>query len=121
MKKWLARIGMALLIIVMIAFIGLATWEPFTASPGKAPPKAAYSAEIIRDEWGVPHIHGKRDVDVAFGIATAHAEDDFSTLQDVVTMTRGRYGAIVGEDGAAVDFAYHLLGARETAERDYAK
>ncbi|MDX1704644.1 MAG: acylase, partial [Altererythrobacter ishigakiensis] len=33
--------------------------------------------------------------------------------------SRGRYGAIAGEDGAAVDFVYHLLDARGTAERHY--
>ncbi|WEK48100.1 MAG: acylase [Candidatus Andeanibacterium colombiense] len=121
MRKRLARIGIALLIVLLAAFIVLRTWEPFFATPGKAPPAAHYSAEIVRDEYGVPHIHGHRDADVAFGIAMAHAEDDFSTLQDVAAMTRGRYGANVGQDGAAVDFAYHLLGARETAERDYAK
>lgn len=32
-------------------------------------------------------------------------------------MTRRRYGAIAGTEGAGVDFAYHLLGARQTAER----
>ncbi|MEZ5969852.1 MAG: penicillin acylase family protein [Hyphomonas sp.] len=36
-----------------------------------------YDAEIIRDEFGVPHIRGARDRDAAFGLAYAHAEDDF--------------------------------------------
>lgn len=121
MRRWLGRIGAALLVILLVVFIALRTWEPLAADRGKAPPAGTYSAEIVRDEYGVPHIHGKRDVDVAFGIAMAHSEDDFSTLQDVVAMTRGRYGAIAGESGASVDFAYHLLGARATAERDYAK
>jgi len=78
-----------------------------------------YSAEIIRDEFGVPHIYGKRDADVAFGVAVAHAEDDFFTLQDVIAMAKGRYGAIAGQDGAAVDYVYHLLDARGVAERNY--
>ena len=57
--------------------------------------------------------------DVAYGVAVAHSEDDFSTLQDVIAMSRGRYGAIAGEEGAAFDYAYHLLDARGTAEREY--
>lgn len=119
MRKWLARIGWTLLVLLLAGFIALATWEPFAAQRGGAPPGRAYRAEIIRDEWGVPHIYGDRDVDVAFGIAWAHAEDDFATLQEVLAMTRGRYGAMIGADGAGVDFAYHLLDARATAEREY--
>jgi len=66
----------------------------------------------------VPHIYGRRDIDVAYGIARAHAEDDFFTLQDVLAMTRGRYGAIAGQAGAPIDYIYHLLGARTVAERE---
>ena len=32
---------------------------------------------IYRDSYGVPHVHGKTDRDVAYGLAWAHAEDDF--------------------------------------------
>ena len=31
MKKWLGRIGFALLVLVLATFIALATWEPFWA------------------------------------------------------------------------------------------
>jgi len=119
MRKWLVRGGFGLLALVTAGFIGLATWEPLVTLDGSPPPADNYSAEIIRDEFGVPHIYGKRDADVAFGVAIAHAEDDFTTLQDVIAMSRGRYGAIAGEDGAAIDYVYHLLDARGTAERHY--
>ncbi|SMQ62206.1 acyl-homoserine-lactone acylase [Altererythrobacter xiamenensis] len=120
MTKWLGRIGFALLVLVVGAFIALATWEPFFAREGQAPDTArSYTAEIIRDDYGVPHIYGESDADVAYGVAIAHSEDDFSTLQDVAAMARGRYGAIAGQDGAAIDYVYHLLDARGTAERHY--
>jgi acyl-homoserine-lactone acylase len=113
------RIGVGVVVALLLAFIALATWEPFAATPPPAPKGRAYTAEIIRDEFGVPHIYGRTDPDVAYGVAQAHAEDDFSTLQDVVAMARGRYGAIRGQEGAAIDFAYHLLDARRTAQRRY--
>ena len=120
MRTWFARTGFAVLTIVLVAVIILASWEPFSAKAGPAPDSdRAYEAEIVRGEFGVPHIYGKTDADVAFGVAIAHAEDDFFTLQDTVAMARGRYGAIAGEDGAAVDYVYHLLDARGTAEREY--
>ncbi|WP_421990279.1 penicillin acylase family protein [Qipengyuania sp.] len=120
MTKWLGRIGFALLVIVLVILVGLATWEPFFAKRDDvAQSSDSYTAEIIRDEFGVPHIYGERDRDVAYGVAIAHAEDDFSTLQDVIAMARGRYGAIAGQDGAAIDYVYHLLDARGTADRHY--
>ena len=119
-RSWLVQAGWSLLALVLVLFVALASWEPFFAEqPGPPPPAKAYTADISRDEFGVPHIHGRTDPDVAFGVAYAHAEDDFSTLQDVVAMTRGRYGAIAGQDGAGVDFAYHWLGARQTAHNHY--
>ncbi|WP_428027227.1 acylase [Altererythrobacter sp.] len=120
MRKWLARIGFTMLAVFLLAFIALATWEPFFAASARSPEgDRQYRAEISRDEYGVPHIHGKTDPDVAFGVAIAQAEDDFFTLQDVLAMARGRYGAIAGVNGAAVDYVYHLLDARSTAERHY--
>lgn len=113
------RAGLAVLGLLLIAFVALATWEPFAAPRFAPPPPRAYAAEIVRDEFGVPHIYGKTDADVAFGVAQAHAEDDFSTLQDVVAMARGRYGAVRGTEGAQVDYLYHLLDARGTAQRRY--
>lgn len=113
------RIGAGIVVVLLLAFVALATWEPFAAAPSAPPPSRAYRAEIVRDEFGVPHIYGRTDADVAYGVAQAHAEDDFATLQDVVAMSRGRYGAIAGEAGAQVDFMYHLLDARGTAQRRY--
>jgi acyl-homoserine-lactone acylase len=120
LKKWAVRIALTVVALVAATAIGLMTWEPLTARAGSAPPAHQYRAEIVRDEWGVPHIYGNTDADVAYGIARAHAEDDFFTLQDVIAMTRGRYGAIMGEEGAQFDFALALLDARGTAEREYA-
>ena len=113
------RIGFGLGLGVLLALVGLMVWEPFSASPGTPPPPHAYRVDITRDEFGVPHIHGATDADVTFGVGYAHAEDDFATLQDVLAMTRGRYGAIAGADGAKIDYALALLDARGTAQRHY--
>lgn len=115
MRRWL----LGTLAVVALFAGAAATWEPLVATAGKAPPKRSYDVEIVRDEFGVPHINGKTDADAAYGLAYAHAEDDFGTIEEVVAMTRGRYGALAGSDGAAVDYALHLIGARETAHRRY--
>lgn len=118
---WVKRGAFALVGVLVLAVAVLAMWEPFFASAANPSGKRIYSAEIIRDDFGVPHIYGKTDADTAYGVAIAHAEDDFFTLQDVVAMARGRYGAIAGEEGAKIDYAYHLIDARGTAEQEYPK
>ena len=85
MKKWFAHAGWLALGLVLTALIGLMTWEPFAAGRGAAPDSGRiYSAEIVRSEFGVPHIYGESDADVAYGVAIAHSQDDFFTLQDVI-------------------------------------
>ena len=50
--------------------------------------------QIMRDKWGVPHIYAPTDPQVSSGLAWAHAEDDFKTIQQVMIATKqlmGRY------------------------------
>jgi acyl-homoserine-lactone acylase len=114
MRKILTGLG---LIVVIVLIAGL-VWEPLSVAAQKGPPERKYDARIVRDEFGVPHIFGKTDADVAYGLAYAHAEDDFETLEQVMAMTRGRAGAVMGSDGAKIDYVGHLLGARKTAARE---
>ena len=55
-----------------------------------------FYAEIKRDEWGVPHIYGNRDSDVAFGLGYAHSQDDFRTIQDITIASRGKLSEYYG-------------------------
>jgi acyl-homoserine-lactone acylase len=116
MPRWL-KWSLGTVVVVAVA---LAVWEPFAATTVKAPQPRTYDVQIVRDKFGVPHIYGKTDADAAYGLAYAHAEDDFETIQQVIAMTRGRTGALIGADGAKVDYVQHLLGARETADASYA-
>ncbi len=106
-------------LLLAVALLGLAIWEPLTAATPQAPAFEPADVRIARDSFGVPHIFGKTDADVAYGVAYAHAEDDFSTLQEVLAMTRGRAGAMLGADGAKIDYAAALLDVRATTARDW--
>ena len=44
---------------------------------------------IARDRYGVPHIFAKTDPEVSYGLAWAHAEDDFESLQKVALPSKG--------------------------------
>ena len=118
MPKWLVRLIVVLAVLATIA-VGLASWDNLTAHGSVADPVRRHSVRIVRDTRGVPHIFGKTDADVAYGLAIAHAEDDFTNLEEVIAAVRGRGGAITGPDGAKIDFATALLGANQTAARHY--
>lgn len=115
----LRRIFLGFLLFVLLAAASLAIWEPLTATAPQAPTYKPGDVQIARDKFGVPHIFGKTDADVAYGVAYAHSEDDFATLQEVIAMTRGRAGAMLGQDGAKVDYAAALLDIRTTTARDW--
>jgi acyl-homoserine-lactone acylase len=111
-------LGAVLLLLVLVA-VGLSFWEPIGVERAEPPPAGRYEVRIVRDRFGVPHVFGRRDADVAYGLAYAHAEDDFPTLEQVFAMTRGRLGALTGAEGAATDYAAALLEVRATVDRDY--
>lgn len=117
--KLLKRSGLILAVLLVIAAVALMVWEPLSVSPKTPPPYRDYEARIVRDNFGVPHIFGKTDADVAYGVAFAHAEDDFATLQEVTAMTRGRMATLNGVDGAPVDYISALLDISGTVERQY--
>jgi len=68
-----------------------------------------FSVEIKRDDWGVPHIYGKTDADVSFGLAYAHSQDDYATLEDVIYALRGELASIYGRNFAVNDYYVHLM------------
>lgn len=110
--------------LLLAALIGAAIylWDPLPANPGADELSANaknYDAEIIRDEWGVPHIFGRTDADAAFGVAYAHAEDDFKTIQEVVAATRGVLASYNGMDAAPTDYLISLLDVWNTVEARY--
>jgi penicillin amidase/acyl-homoserine-lactone acylase len=74
---------------------------------------------ILRDEFGVPHVYGKTDADVAYGLGYAHSEDDFATIQDVLLATRGRLASARGLASAPVDYMVRLMGVWERVEARY--
>ena len=68
---------------------------------------------------GVPHIFGKTDADAVFGLAYAHAEDDFNTIQDLLLGARGMLGAKYGVKFTPVDYYVELIGVWEDINNRY--
>ena len=114
--------GLCALIILALILAGWYLWTPaaerFDASAAIDAARA-YNARVIRDKYGVPHIYGDRDADVAFGLAYAHAEDDIENIQDTHRFVRGDMGLKTGKEGAVTDYLMAALGAAEAVEEKY--
>jgi acyl-homoserine-lactone acylase len=78
-----------------------------------------YDAVILRDTWGVPHIFGVTDADASYGLAYAHAEDDFLTIQQTLAAARGALASIYGPNAAPNDYMVHLLRIWDDVNEKY--
>lgn len=88
--------------------------------PSAAPaPAGNPDVRILRDTWGVPHIFGKTDADAAYGLAYAHAEDDFLTMQQSLLAARGRLASVYGPKAAPNDYMVRLLRIWEAIDAKY--
>lgn len=72
---------------------------------------------IARDSYGVPHIFAPTDPEVAYGLAWAHAEDDFKTIQTLILTGKGKLSTYMGKEGAPIDFVFGLLNTRATVDQ----
>jgi acyl-homoserine-lactone acylase len=98
-------------VAIVLSFL---VWEVFpqtTIDPS--------SVNIVRDQWGVPHIFGRTDAEVAYGLAWAHSEDDFETIQKTLLASKSMLGQYIGREGAMIDYVVHLLGIRDLVDRKY--
>jgi acyl-homoserine-lactone acylase len=75
--------------------------------------------KIARDQYGVPHIMAKTDVEVAYGLAWAQCEDQFITMQELMAACKGMLGEIKGKDGLVADFGIKFMGLQEIVKAKY--
>ena len=75
--------------------------------------------DIVRDKYGVPHIFAKTDAEVAYGLAWAHAEDDFKTIQIGFLAGNNLLSKHIGNKGIGVDFLSQFIGSDKLFEEKY--
>ncbi len=69
----------------------------------------AQGITIIRDDWGIPHVYGKTDADVVFGVIYAQAEDDFNRVETNFINAMGRLAEAEGESAIYRDLRMKLF------------
>lgn len=75
--------------------------------------------EIIRDDYGVPHIYGKTDADAVFGLLYAQCEDDFNRVEQNYIWATGRLAEVEGEEALYSDLRAKLFMTEEEAKTNY--
>ncbi|MDB9884690.1 MAG: acylase [Fidelibacterota bacterium] len=108
-------------ILTLATLLGFKLYTPLFTEPISENDFLNYNVTIYRDTWGVPHIFGNKDGDTAYGLAYAHAEDDFKTIQDIMLALKGRLALEYGKDAAPNDYMVQLLKIWQVVEDRYSK
>ena len=82
--------------------------------------KEAKNVTIIRDDWGIAHVHGKTDADAVFGMIYAQAEDDFNRVETNYLNSLGRLAEAEGESKIYQDLRMRLFIDPEELKKEYA-
>jgi acyl-homoserine-lactone acylase len=95
-----------LIFTLFVPFVSIAQIEPKNIT-------------IVRDSFGIPHIFGKTDPEVAYGLAWAHAEDDLNTIETLILYGKAKLGLAAGKRGAEADYIINLLRCREVVDEQW--
>ena len=83
--------------------------------------REAQAVTIVRDDWGIAHVHGKRNADAVFGMAYAQAEDDFNRVETNYLVSLGRLAEAEGESALWQDLRQRLFIDDAALKADYAR
>ncbi|MDB5493100.1 MAG: penicillin amidase [Phenylobacterium sp.] len=92
------------------------------AAPDELARERAEAAQvrIVRDDWGVAHIHGHTDRQAVFGMAYAQAEDDFNRVETNYINAMGRSAEAEGPAAIWQDLRMRLIVDPAQLKADYA-
>ena len=83
--------------------------------------KQAKGIEIIKDNWGVPHIYTNTDADAVFGMMYVQCEEYFSKVEDVIISRMGRTSEVQGKSSIYKDLWSRLYIDTLQAKKLYLK
>lgn len=117
--KLLLRQQTPLTVARVFIFISLSLLCNQTFAADKATEYLARSVTIYRDTFGVPHIYGRTDESVVFGLMYAQAEENFWQLEVDHITKLGRAAEVYGQSRLAGDLMARLFETNRRAEDEY--
>ncbi|TXT58876.1 MAG: putative Acyl-homoserine lactone acylase QuiP [Promethearchaeota archaeon] len=89
-----------------VLFPGDGIWDV----PGEVPAKETRTisaitdeVNVIRDEWGIPHIYAKNEGDLSFALGYVHAQDRFFQMDFVRRLVKGQLSEVLGPSAINTD------------------
>ena len=108
-------------LFLLLASTALSCAHQTAANPDAARwEKQAAAITIVRDDWGIPHVHGKTDADAVFGMVYAQAEDDFNRVETNYINAMGRHAEAEGDSAIYTDLRMKLFNDPDTLKAEYA-
>lgn len=104
-------------ILLFIPFISFS--QPFSQKDIDRCKAEAQQVKIVRDNWGVPHIYGKKDADAVFGLLYAQCEENFKQVEENNLEMLGRLSEVYGEGQLYNDLQMRLIYDTAAAIEDY--
>ncbi|WP_374137675.1 penicillin acylase family protein [Sphingomonas sp.] len=108
--------------VALGAILSIAHAQPAQASPASDRFRLEATAKrvrIIRDDWGIAHVHGKTDADAVFAMMYAQAEDDFNRIETNYLVSLGRLAEAEGEAAIWQDLRQRLFIDPADLRRQY--
>lgn len=107
-------------IFTLLTFLlPIAGYAQFSKIDARRCEAQAKQVTIIRDDYGVPHIYGKTDADVVFGLMYTQCEDNFKGIERNYLYQLGRQAEADGEGRLYEDLQMQLIADTADAMKDY--
>jgi acyl-homoserine-lactone acylase len=83
--------------------------------------KAQKNAEIIWDNYGVPHVYANNEADMYYAFGWAQMHNHANLLLKLYAQARGSAAEYWGEEYVASDKRIHLFNIPDSAKAEYKK
>jgi acyl-homoserine-lactone acylase len=83
--------------------------------------REAAAVTIVRDNWGIAHVHGHTDADAVFGMEYAQAEDDFNRVETNYLNSLGWLSQAEGQQRLYIDLRQQLFMDPTDLKQKYAQ
>ncbi len=125
-RSFLRAIWRSLLVVVLLlvlavgALVGWLRWSMPTIDGTITVAGPEAPIEILRDDWGIPHILADSPRDAYFGLGYAHAQDRLFQMEQQRRLAQGRLSEVLGSSTLSFDRFLRTLGLYRAAEESVA-
>ncbi len=110
------RLTLIIFLLTLFTFSFTAAQDDAIAIPG-----LNSSVEILRDEWGIPHIYADNSHDLFFAQGYTQAQDRWWQMEWWRHLGNGRLSELAGDSLLGTDIFIRTLGGHSVVERELAE